>query len=100
MPGSGVGSRTAVISTSGEPSAESEGGAPEPEATERPRVRCTKPENTDLSFSLRSCGERNGRSTGRRHRQLSLVPVGREVSPADGLTQKDAAGEKNHEFER
>ena len=44
--------------------------------------------------------ERNGHSPGRRHRQLSLVPVGREVKPADGLAKKAAAGENKYEFER
>ena len=64
----------------------SEGGAlggAAPQSSIRPSLRIPT-----SSFSRRSYGERNGRSTGRRHRQLSLVPVGREVKPRRRLNQE------------
>jgi hypothetical protein len=61
-----------------------------------PEFNPAKPEDTD--FQLRR-PVADG-SAGRRHRQQSLVPVGREVKPGDGLAKKAIAGEKKCEFER
>ena len=77
----------------------SEGGAPEPGRRSALEFNPAKPENTDLQLQ-QALMWRNGRSTRMASPPMSLVPVGREVKPADGLAKKAAAGEKNYEFER